>query len=203
MKKSRLISTTTESIDLAALLLALGFTLNDVSQAEAKSVDGTRTPKQSTMSWDFSEKSEDGAWSIDKVQSGWTLPKQFTLDTLQLSRLLSHNLAVLKHCAQRPQALIWTDLGGIGILGNEPYGDVTKELPINSIGWGGCHDTPTIALAITLGCTPVGLYRKQGQLHVLFQDFSDRVNVSDIQRFMADDRLRDPLNSNAIAVLVC
>lgn len=67
MKKSRLISTTTESIDLAALLLALGFTLNDVSQSEAKSVDGTRTPKQSTMAWEFSEKSEDGAWTIDKV----------------------------------------------------------------------------------------------------------------------------------------
>lgn len=167
-KEESILGSSIESIDLAALLLALDFPINDASVIEGKNLDSAGHDPKKTMSWKFCNTSTDGRYTIDKVKDGWKLPKKFTLDVLQLSRLLAHNMAVLKNVAKRPQGLIYSDFGGIGIIGDEKKSDVVKDITLNNIGFGGCSDTSTNALAITLGCIPVGMYMRQGKLNMLF-----------------------------------
>lgn len=155
------------------------------------------------MSWEFRQKSNDHAYDLDKVRQGWSLPKSFTLDVLQLSRLLAHNLGILKHVSKRPQGVVWSDLGGIGMLGDSPKSSTCKDIPIHNIGWGGTCDTQAMALAITLGCIPATMYMRQGRLYMVFEYQHDKVNIDDVANMMRDDRMRDPLNKNAISILIC
>lgn len=155
------------------------------------------------MSWEFRQKSNDHAYDIDKVRQGWTTPKSFTLDVLQLSRLLAHNLAILKHVAKHPQNVVYNDLGGIGMLSDCSKSSTCKDIPIHNIGWGGTCDSQAMALAITLGCIPATMYMRQGRLYMVFEYQNDKVNIDDIVNMMQDDRMRDPLNKNAISILIC
>lgn len=202
-KEESILGSSIESVDLAALLISLDFPLNEASVIEGKNLDSAGHDPKKTMSWKFCNTSTDGRYTIDKVKEGWKLPKKFTLDVLQLSRLLAHNMAVLKNVAKRPQGLIYSDFGGIGILADEKKSDVAKDIPLNNIGFGGCSDTAANALAITLGCIPVAMYKRGNNLSMLFDYREGKVNIDDIKKMINDDRMRDENNKNAIAVLIC
>lgn len=202
MKEQSIIGSTTESVDLAALLLALNFPLMDACVIKGQSLDNSRDPRK-TMSWKFAQKSVDGRYDVDKVKRGWVLPKSFTLDVLQLSRLLAHNLAIIKSVAKRPQGLIYSDLGGIGIVGDEAKSDDVKDLAVHTIGYGGTCDTQAIALAITLGVRPSAMYVRQGRLYMVFDYKSGAVNIDDVIGMLKDDNMRDERNTKEIAVLIC
>lgn len=192
----------TESVDLASLLMALGFKLDDAKVIEGINVDsGREQPK--TMSWSFSQKSMDGKFDIDKVKRAWKMPKEFTLDSIPLSRLLAHNLAMLKSLSVKPRNVIFSDLGGIGLLSDNPRSDNAKDIFIHNTGFGGESDSATAALAITLGVVPCSLYVERGRLSVVFLNTQDQVSLNDVKRLMRDPRMREPENMNSVAILVC
>lgn len=192
----------TESVDLAALLMALGFHCDEAKVIEGINVDNGRK-QPSTMSWQFSPKSLDNKYDIDKVKRSWKLPKSFTLDAVPLSRLLAHNLAVLKSIAAKPRNVIFSDLGGIGMLSDNPQTENAKDLLIHNNGFGGECDTATCALAITLGVVPQSLYVERGRLSVVFLTVPSQVCLHDVKRMLRDPKMRDPENMHAVAILVC
>lgn len=155
------------------------------------------------MSWSFSQKSLDGKFDIDKVKRAWKLPKDFTLDAIPLSRLLAHNLALLKSLSVKPRNVIYSDLGGIGMLSDNPRSSNAKDILIHNNGFGGECDTATCALALTLGVIPQSLYVERGRLSVVFLNTQDQVSINDVKRLMNDPRMRDPENMHAVAILVC
>lgn len=132
------------------------------------------------------------------------MPKEFTLDAIPLSRLLAHNLAMLKSIAAKPRNVIFSDLGGVGMLSDNPRSDNAKDLLIHNNGFGGESDSATCALALTLGVIPQSLYvERGGRLSVVFLNTQDQVSINDVKRLMNDPRMRDPENMHAVAVLVC
>lgn len=203
MKNDVILGGTTESVDLAALLLALDFPLNEASIIEGKNLDSSGHDPKSTMSWNFKDKSTDNKYSLDKVKAGWKLPDKFTLDVLQLSRLLAHNCAVLKNIAKKPQGAIFNDFNGIGMLADCKKCENTADITMHNFGWGGVCDTATAALAITLGCIPVAMYMSAGKLHVLFKYEAGKVTVDDIKSMINDDSMRLESNKNPVAILIC
>ena len=82
------IGTSIESVDLAALLIALEFPLISCNTVEGVNLDGGATPRK-TITWKFGKVSENGKHRLDEVRRKWILPKEFTLDVYQLSRLLA------------------------------------------------------------------------------------------------------------------
>lgn len=201
-EEKAVLGSSTESVDLAALLMALGFRLDDAKVIEGINIDnGKQQPK--TMSWSFSSKSVDNKYDIDKVKRQWKMPKAFTLDPVPLSRLLAHNLAMIKSLAVKPRNVIFSDLGGIGMLSDNPRSNNAKDLLIHNNGFGGECDSATAALAITLGVIPQSLYVERGRLSVVFLNTQDQVSLNDVKRLMNDPKMRDPSNMHAVAILVC
>lgn len=203
MKNETVIGTDIESIDLAALLIALDFPLIDVHVIEGVNIDSAGKNPKNTMSWKFCDKSTDGKYSVDKVRAEWKMPKEFTLDVLKLSRLLAHNLSVVKKIAKRPQNAIYTDMGGIGVIGDRQYRGNSKDLPISNHGFGGVCDSDTIALAVTLGVVPNNMYVSGGRLYMTFFDDAKSIGLNDVVNMMRDERLRNVANTNPVAVLAC
>lgn len=196
------IGTTIDSIDLAALLIALGFPLVSCNTVEGIRLDGGVAPKK-TITWKFKDYSEDGKHKIDNVRQKWVLPKDFTLDVFQLSRLLAQNLGIIKNIAKRPETIVWNDFDGIGLLANKEKTVNNKVIPISTTGFGGVCDTATIALAITLGVVPNTMYVNNGRLYMTFLNNGNNVTVNDVHNMLKDPAMRDPNNKNAIAVLIC
>lgn len=144
-----------------------------------------------------------GLHKLDNVKSKWVLPKGFTLDVYQLSRLLAQNLGIIKNLSKRPGTIIWNDLDGIGLLASRECTEKHKVLPISTTGYGGICDTSTMALAITLGVIPNSMYVSNGRLYMTFQNSSNSVNVNDVHAMMKDPAMRNPTNFNTIATLIC
>lgn len=196
------IGTSVDSIDLAAFLIALGFPLISCNTVEGVRLDGGVAPK-TTITWKFKDLSEDGKHKIDNVKQKWVLPKKFTLDVYQLSRLLAQNLGIIKNIAKKPQNIVWNDFDGIGMLANTEKTVNNKMLPISTTGFGGVCDTATIALCITLGVVPNSMYVSNGRLYMTFLNNGNNVTVNDVHTMMKDPLMRDPKNTNAIATLIC
>lgn len=196
------LATSIESVDLAALLIALDFPMMDATVINGINVDSNEKVN-STMSWKFGSRSSDGKYTIDKIRREWELPKEYTLDVCKLSRLLAHNVGVLKHVSKRPQALVWNDFGGIGMLSDEPRSATYKELPISNSGFGGTCDTSTMALAITLGVIPLSMYISLGRLYMTFSRSDGQLDLNTVQKLMKDPSMRKEGVKNALAVLVC
>lgn len=194
----------TESVDLAALLMALGFHLIDAKVIESIDITSSRGRQQpKTMSWTFSRKSLDNQYDMDKVKGKWKLPKAYTLDAIPLSRLLAHNLAMLKSLARQPRNVIFSDLGGIGIISDYAQSKNSRDIMIHNSGIGGVSDSATAALAITLGVIPQDIVIERGRLSVSFLMVENQVSINDIQHIMKDDKMRHPENMHAVAILVC
>lgn len=191
-----------ESVDLAALLIALDFNLISCNTVEGINLDGGKAPKK-TITWKFADQSKNGKHKMSSVRQKWVLPKEFTLDVYKLSRLLAQNLGILKNVSKRPSSLVWNDLGGIGLLSTDHLTNNYRDLSISNRGFGGVCDTNTAALAITLGVIPNGLYVDNGRLYVSFDFTPNAVNVTDVFKMLKDPNMRNVLNDNAIATLIC
>lgn len=196
------IGTSIESVDLAALLIALDFPLITCNTVEGIRVDGGQTPRK-TITWKFGNVSQDGLNKLGDVKSKWVLPKEFTLDVFKLSRLLAQNLGIIKNLAKRPATVIWNDFDGIGLLSSKACSKTCKELPVSTTGFGGVCDTCTMALAVTLGVVPVSMYTSNGRFYMTFSRNSNSVNLDDVITMMRDPNMRKPDNKNQIAILIC
>lgn len=196
------IGTSIDSIDLAAFLISLGFPLVSCNTVEGINVDGGPAPKK-TITWKFRDVSENGKHKIEDVRRKWVLPKEFTLDTYKLSRLLAQNLGVIKNLAKKPSTIVWNDYNGIGLLSSTEKTLKHKVLPISTSGFGGICDTSTMALAVTLGVIPNSMYVTNGRLYMSFINSNNSVNVNDVYGMMKDPAMRDPNNFNVIATLIC
>lgn len=197
-----LISGEVGNIDFAALCLALGFKIKDTSVIETVSLDSITAPRDKFNScmWYFYKYGPNG--DIDNVKNSWTIPDKFTTDTVKLARLLAHNLSALKHIIQEEGSGFYCkDLGGIGII-TKREGYFVHNEPLGM--YGGTCDTNTIALAITLGVTPMMCYRRHGRFYVIFDNLGNNtITLEDVKGFIASPIMRREDNNSFVAVLVC
>lgn len=203
MTDTSIIATTVESIDLAAFLLALGFPLIDVNKIESVKANEMMKFSKGTasLSWQFGQVSEDGRWNLEEVRNGWQLPKEYTLEAPKLSRLLAHNLSLVKSLSQRPRDINYRDMGGIGMISDNDGNIIVRH---QRSGWGGTCNSQLIALAITLGLTPMESYTSCGRLYMTFNAATNgELTLNDLGGLLESPSMRDENNTHVIAYLIC
>lgn len=197
---TEVIGTDVKSIDLAALLLAYGFTLAGCSTVETVSLDSvTRPEDRGTMtSWRFKDAPAPCGETLASVRQRWELPRRETVDAVQLARLLAHNHAALRHVAANPQGFHVRSLGGLGMV--DRSGGTRYEF---GQVFGGTADTDTMALAITLGVRLVGVGKAGGQMRAEFAADAGNVTLADVRAMLKSEALRREENMSPCALLVC
>lgn len=161
--------TEVDSIDLAAALIALNFSMapkTPVSTVQTASLDSQHVKELNKMTWTFLPYSPT-AGNINNVLAEWANHvSESTVSPIQYCRLALHNRRVLMTAIAQGAPLYQARIGLVYRLSNYPAAGARKieSGSVDAMGSvSGIYHTSQVAAAVTLGCPLIGYENKAGQ----------------------------------------
>ena len=195
-------TTNVDSLDLSALLITLGFTLNEVKVVNHINLNSEHhAPRPISASWHFSTHSPycPEAGSIEKVIKKFAFPYQgdAAINVYQLAKIAAHNYQVLKSVILEGKLL--QQIGGPNyyLLKNNNGENINKELL-----YGASNDIASIAIASALGWKIIAYNIVNGKLYVNMLPSKDGITLRMLEDMKHDQAIDNANNFNTIPVLV-
>lgn len=195
-------TTTVDSLDLSALLITLGFNLNEVKVVNHINLNSqSHTPRPISASWHFAKTSLQypEAGNIEKVikRYAFPYPGDKAVNVYQLAKIAAHNYQVLKSVIINGEKLQQLEGPNYTLLKNNNGHEVEKELI-----YGSSTDISSIAIATALGCKVAGYNVINGKLYVNVLPSKDGITIKMIEDMKHDQAIANESNFNTLPVLI-
>lgn len=195
-------TTTVDSLDLSALLITLGFNLNEVKVVNHINLNSqSHTPRPISASWHFAKTSLQfpEAGNIEKVIKRYALPYpgDTAVNIYQLAKIAAHNYQVLKSVILNGEKLQQIEGPNYTLLKNNNGQTINKE-----IIYGASNDISSIAIATALGCKIIGYNIVNGKLFANVLPTNDGINLKMIENLKHDSSIANESNFNTLPVLI-
>lgn len=190
-----------DEVDQAALLIALGYELQDYTITTTIDLNQTEAQKRhKSASWQFSDHSRGckDYGTAQQVIEGYKLPTKGKpiSNTLQAAKLAAHNYQVLKSVILRGEPLEQIEGDGYFMLKNANGVAIPKSDTVQ-----GSTDLASIAIAAALGCRIVAYSLYAGRLSVEMVAAHNGITLSEVEQEKDKDN-PDTDNYNLLPTLV-
>jgi hypothetical protein len=195
-------TTKIDSLDIAALLVTLGYELKEVKCVNHIDLNSqSHAPRPISASWHFSTHSSycPEAGHVEKVIKKYEFPYQgdSTVNVYQIAKIAAHNYQVLKSVILNGEKLQQKEGPNYTVLKNNNGDNIEKE-----VIYGASCDTASIAIAAALGCKVSSYCIVNDRLYVNMLPSKDGITLKMIEDMKQDQSIANTLNFNTLPVLV-
>lgn len=196
-------TTDVNSLDLAALLVTLGFDLKECKVVNHINLNSqNHSPRPISASWHFSTHSPycPDAGHIEKVMKRYSFPStgEPAVNVYQLAKIAAHNYQVLKSVILEGKKLQQIKGPNYTIFKNNNGENIPQD---NYAQFASC-DIASIAVAGALGCEIAGYSIINNKLFVRMNPTNDGINLRMIEDMKQDYAISNTTNFNTLPVLI-